>query len=189
MFYIIKVNRLSEKTSCTLEHLWCFQFPHLWQNLRIIFHQARVKGLFPLDTVLNTVLSYISLNTIGFKLTQMDNCEGLTRISQMQWQQIKNFVNYSIGLCYKTPSKDAPSSHTFLFNCCVKVKVAQWCPTLCDPMDYTAHGTLQARILEWVALPFSRGPSQPRDRTHVSRTADQFFTSWAIREAQKYWCG
>ena len=45
----------------------------------------------------------------------------------------------------------------------VKVKVAQWCLTLCDPMDYTVHGILQARILEWVALPFSRGSSQPRD--------------------------
>jgi len=41
-----------------------------------------------------------------------------------------------------------------------KVKVTQLCPTLCDPMDYTVHGILQARILEWVAFPFSRGSSQ-----------------------------
>ena len=41
----------------------------------------------------------------------------------------------------------------------VKVKVAQSCPTLCDPMDYSVHGILQARILEWVAYPFSRGSS------------------------------
>ena len=45
----------------------------------------------------------------------------------------------------------------------VNVKIAQLCPTLCNPMDYTVHGTLQARILEWVAFPFSRGSSQPRD--------------------------
>ena len=45
-----------------------------------------------------------------------------------------------------------------------EVKVAQSCLTLCDPMDSTVHGILQARILEWVAFPFSRG-SQPRDRT------------------------
>ena len=45
----------------------------------------------------------------------------------------------------------------------VKVKVTQPCPTLCNPMDYTVHGILQARILEWVAFPFSRGSSQPRD--------------------------
>ena len=44
-----------------------------------------------------------------------------------------------------------------------KVKVIQSCPTLCDPMDSTVHGILQARILEWVAFPFSRGSSQPRD--------------------------
>ena len=68
----------------------------------------------------------------------------------------------------------------------VKVKVAQWCPTLCDcdPGDYTVHGILQARILEWVAFPFSRGSSQPRDRTQVSRITGRFFTSWATREAQ-----
>ena len=50
----------------------------------------------------------------------------------------------------------------------VKVKVAQLCPTLCDPMDYIARRILQARILECVAFPFSRGPSQPRGQTHVS---------------------
>ena len=43
----------------------------------------------------------------------------------------------------------------------VKVKVIQLCLSLCDPMDYTAHGFFQARILEWVAIPFSKGSSQP----------------------------
>ena len=66
------------------------------------------------------------------------------------------------------------SSHLLLtLNLCdflssLKVKVAQSCPTLCDLMDYTVHGILQGRILEWVAFPFSRGSSQPRDRTQVS---------------------
>ena len=46
------------------------------------------------------------------------------------------------------------------------------------------HGILQARILEWVALPFSRGSSQSRERTQVSHTAGRFFANWAIREAQ-----
>ena len=44
----------------------------------------------------------------------------------------------------------------------VKVRVAQLCSTLCDPMDYAVHGILQARILEWVEPSFSRGSSQPR---------------------------
>ena len=57
------------------------------------------------------------------------------------------------------------------------VKVTQSCPTLCKPMDYTVPGTLQARILEWVAVPFSRRSSQPRDQTRVSCIAARFFTS------------
>ena len=48
-----------------------------------------------------------------------------------------------------------------LLICFLKVKVTQPCPTLCDPMDYTVRGILQARILEWVAFPFSRGSSNP----------------------------
>ena len=51
--------------------------------------------------------------------------------------------------------------------------------TLCDPRDYTVHGILQARILKGVAFPFSRGSSQPRDRTQVPHIAGGFFTSWA----------
>ena len=47
----------------------------------------------------------------------------------------------------------------------------------CNPMDYTVHGTLQARILEWIAFPFSRGSSQPRDRAHVYQIAGRFFSS------------
>ena len=60
---------------------------------------------------------------------------------------------------------------------------------LCNPMDYTVHGILQDRILEWVAFPFSRASSQPRDQTQVSRIAGRFFTSWATREIQEYWSG
>ena len=66
-----------------------------------------------------------------------------------------------------------------------EVKVAQPCPTLSDPMDCTVHGILQVRILEWVVILFSRGSSQARDVTQVSRVAGGFFTSWATREAQK----
>ena len=56
---------------------------------------------------------------------------------------------------------------------------------LCNPMDYTVHGILQARILEWVAFLFSRGSSQPKNQTQVSRIAGRFFTNWAIRETLK----
>ena len=61
------------------------------------------------------------------------------------------------------------------------MKVVQSCPTLCKPVDCSlpgssVHGILQARILEWVAIPFFRRSSQPRDRTQVSYIADGFFT-------------
>ena len=61
------------------------------------------------------------------------------------------------------------------------VLVAQSCPTLCNPVDWSlpgssAHGILQARILEWVAMTFSRGSSRPSDQTQVSGTAGRFFT-------------
>ena len=68
----------------------------------------------------------------------------------------------------------------------VKVKVTQLCPTLCDPMDYSVHGILQARILEWVAFPFSRASYQPRYRTQVSHIAGRFITSLATREVASH---
>ena len=67
----------------------------------------------------------------------------------------------------------------------VKVKFAQSCSTPCDPMYYTVHGILQARILEWVAFPFPRESSQPRDQTHVSCITGRFFTSLATRVGWK----
>ena len=78
---------------------------------------------------------------------------------------------------------------------CVCVLVAQLHLTLCDPMDYSlpgasVHGILQARIPEWVAMPSSRGSSQPRDRTHVScvsALAGGFFATSATWEAPKVW--
>ena len=59
----------------------------------------------------------------------------------------------------------------------VIVKVAQSCLTLCDPTDYTGHGILQARILEWVSFSFSRGSFQPRDQSQVSNIAGGYFTT------------
>ena len=69
------------------------------------------------------------------------------------------------------------ASHVLLLTC---VLVVQLCPTLCDPMDCSppgssVHGILQAGILEWVAIAFSRGSSRPRDWTQVSCIAARFF--------------
>ena len=70
--------------------------------------------------------------------------------------------------------------------------VAQSCLTLCDSMDcsppgFSVHRILQARILEWIAIPFFRGSSWPRDWTQVSHIAGWFFTTWATREALCLW--
>ena len=66
-------------------------------------------------------------------------------------------------------------------------EVAQSCPTLSDPMDCSlsgssVHGIFQARVLEWIAISFSRGSSRPRNRTRVSHTAGRRFTCllWAL---------
>ena len=69
-------------------------------------------------------------------------------------------------------------------------EVAQSCPTLCDPMGCSlpgssVHGIFQARVLEWAAISFSRGSSQPKDRTQVSRIVGRHFTLWATRKAQE----
>ena len=56
-------------------------------------------------------------------------------------------------------------------------------------MDYTVHGILQARILEWVAFPFSKGSSRPRDQIQVSHIAGEFLIGLLTREAQEYMSG
>ena len=71
-----------------------------------------------------------------------------------------------------------PWSFFFLFALIFTFHIeneSQFCPTLCNPMGCTDHGILQARILEWVAFPFSGGSSQPRDWTQVSCIAGRFF--------------
>ena len=84
--------------------------------------------------------------------------------------QIMKDVQY----CTKEFALD-PKGHVY-----VLAKSLQLCPTLCDPIDYSppgfsVHGILQERILEWVAMPSSRGSSLPRDRTLVSCIAGRFF--------------
>ena len=72
--------------------------------------------------------------------------------------------NLGINLCFlhwqadSSPLSEPLRKPQYIYN---EVKVTQSCPTLWDPMDYTVHGFLQSRILEWVTIPFSRGSSQP----------------------------
>ena len=102
---------------------------------------------------------------------------------------------YTICICpYIFPSwKEFPKEwrQGITGDKCLEVKwseIAQSCPTLCDRMDCSlpgssVHGIFQARILEWVAISFSRGSSRLRDRTQVSLPVGRHFTVWATREA------
>ena len=82
--------------------------------------------------------------------------ESINRVKYLSWNP-SSFLLVKQGIF--------TNSEVFMLLMKVKVKVTQSCPTLCDPMDYTARGVLQTRILEWVAFPFSRRSSQPRDQT------------------------
>ena len=84
-------------------------------------------------------------------------------------------------------SPHATPHHTSYGSSWTETEVAQSCPTLCDPVDYSPqgssiHGILQARLLGWAAISFSRGSSQPRDRTRISRIAGSGFNLWGTRD-------
>ena len=107
----------------------------------------------------------------------------ISNITAFDFSNFHFTLFYSFSLSLEKPPFCSCILFTFSSNFfSMKVKVTQSCPTLCNTMDYTVRGILQARILEWVAFPFSRGSSQPRDWTQVSPIAGWFFTNWAIRE-------
>ena len=117
--------------------------------------------------------------------------------SQRKWRRVRK-ENVTVmlrepvqnpGWCnleIKSSSKPDPKLSLNYITSKVKVKVTQSCLALCDPLDCIVHGILQARILEWIALPFSRWSSQPMDQTQVSHIAGRFFTSWATTEDPVY---
>ena len=116
----------------------------------------------------------------------------LWRIHFHIWQNQYNIVKLKNKKKFKKRKKRLLYQNMIILNrsnlCAL---VAQSHPTLCDPMDSSlpgssVHGILQARILEWVDIFFSRGSSQPRDRTQVSCIAGRFFIIWATWKAPKY---
>ena len=90
---------------------------------------------------------------------------------------------------YSDQEKSLNLSLTGVGVCSQSALVAQLCPALCNPMDCSlpgssVHGILQARILEWVDIPFPRGSSQPRDWTWGFCIVGRFFTIWAKGKVQ-----
>ena len=111
--------------------------------------------------------------TIGSPLVPVNLTGGL--VSSTDWSQMFLSFNFPISL---NPAglPESPAAH---IHCGIPIRrprtvwVNHSCPTLCDLMDFSlpgssVHGIFQARILEWVAMPSSRGSSQLRDQTHVS---------------------
>ena len=122
--------------------------------------------------------SRISGDTGKFCLTKgtAHSCSGVLALLR---ELARCLQNWSEGLGW----------YTCVCVCVCVYEVAQSCPTLCDPVDCSppdssVHGILQARVLEWVAISFSRGSSQPRDWTQVSCITGRCFILWATKEAK-----
>ena len=158
-------------------------FHKVWKRRRVLpppFYRRRIGDKISLDEF--------------FKVTEL--ATGLPKHKLFLTVEYAPWILYYNGVTDLTP----PWRHTRLSlgrHCCgichsglfqnLCVLVAQSCLTLCDPMDCSlagssVHGILQARILEWVVIPFSRGSSGPRDWTCISCIAGGFLTVWATRE-------
>ena len=95
------------------------------------------------------------------------------------------FSRHCRQILYHLSHQGSPPSCTIVWKCesiVVQSWLTLWNPIDCSPTSSSVHGILQARVLEWVAIPFSRGYSWPRDRTQVSCIAGGFFMVWATRE-------
>ena len=144
----------------------------------------------PLDKGMATHSSILSENAMAEDLCGLQSL-GLQRVGH-DWAantltfhllSVHAYACYCILNCLKVADRRSVTS-PFI---CVFLKkseseVAQSCPVLCDPMDCSlpgssVHGIFQARVLEWAAISFSRGSSQPRDRTWVSCMANRCFTT------------
>ena len=159
--------------------------PTFWDPMDCSPADSSVQGIFParilvwVDLFSSRGSSQPRESNPGLLHWQVDSKwlsrQGSLIVNEMQnlrlWFWSNSNLNYGVHYFSK-------SSKNFY-----KVKVARLCPTLCNPMD----SILQARILKWAAFPFSRGSSQPRERTQVSCIAGGFFTSWVTKEAQEYW--
>ena len=104
------------------------------------------------------------------------------------WPMNRTSVSCFSGGVFTTEPSGKPKCKYIctLSHSVVSDSAIPWTITCQAPLSM---GILQARILEWVAMPSSRGSSQPRDRTWHSCTARRLFTIWATRETQEYWSG
>ena len=112
-------------------------------------------------------------------------CQQIWKTQQWPWDWKRSFL---IPIPKKGSTKECANHQTTVFISRPVKGDAQSCPILWDPMDpgppdSSVNGILQPRTPEWVAIPFSRASSQPRDWTRVFHITGRFFTVWATREA------
>ena len=161
-----------------------------------------LSSLWILFQIYLTIFTAISLSVLGLcRITQIISLISfsilLTNVFDfgLIFCQLKTVIILKHKFNYNTPCLTVFQWLFIAFRIlskfsvsCESVSHSILCLALCNPMDCSLpgssiHGIVQARILEWVAIPFSRGSSWPRDRTWVSCTAGRFFTIWATREA------
>ena len=146
-------------------HCWGFCIPHLWYLLAHLSSTTCWLLTVGIELLLSEPQIFTSVKTSNACLI------GLLSVSQ------ELIPRKFLSSCLSHALIIMPVS-----------KVAQLCPTHCDPMDCSLpgssiHGIFQVRVLEWVAISFSRGSSQPGDWIQVSHIAGRHFTIWATREA------
>ena len=106
---------------------------------------------------------------------------GLWRTKPIEWVKLKflqrtEWLTIYASLCNTDHLAPLGNMNEWVSESCSVVL------TCCDSMNYPVHGILQARILEWLDFPISKGSSQPRDWTQISHIAGRFFSSWVTRE-------
>ena len=158
-----------------------------WSYLSLSLHFALTSHGFPQSMLCTSCRTWVINFSFRFSCLLL-NCSSpsgtlhLTNVNKLKViTPFFGFMRKAMMWLEKVWKGDAITLK-FCITWKVKVKVALLWPTLYNPMGYTVYGIFQARILEWVAIPFSSGSSQPRDRTQVSHIAGRFLTSWATRE-------
>ena len=150
---------------------WDILYFHCSDLSALVFHSC-VNMKFPVD-----IRCWVSLQVLLYHL-------------HIFFDEVFLYIFYSF-LCNKLYFKVIlESKQNWVKGIESESEVAQSCLTLCNPMDYSlpgssVHGIFQTRVLEWVAIAFSRGSSQPRDWTRVSHIVGRHFTVWATREVWK----
>ena len=134
-----------------------------------------LQGIFPTQD--RSQVSRIAGDSLPAEPQGKPKNTGVGSLSFLQWIFPSPGSNPCLLCLLPLHTNSFPLSHQGSPILKMKVKVAQSCLTLFNLMDYTVHGILQNRILEWVAFTFSRASSQPRDRSQVSCIAGRFFTS------------